>query len=79
MVACDEEIFETVNNINIVIEKTCNDCKQILEQLNIYNFLWTVNINDSFEEFLKGNLSMSRQKNGRNNSRNFLSETGRTK
>lgn len=76
MVACDEFVFTLINQINLSIEKSCNDCKQIAEFINVYNFLWTVDVNDSFEEFLKGNLSLSRKKNGKSQSRNFLNDGG---
>ena len=68
-----------MNSVNNSIEKTCIECKQILKYINVYNFLWTVDINESFQEFLKGNVSISRQKTGRTISRNFMSEGGVTK
>lgn len=79
MIAQDEEIFSLVNIINNCIEKSCLECKQIIQYINIYSFLWTVDINEAFEEFLKGNLSISKQKTGRTQSRNFMSEGGVTK
>jgi hypothetical protein len=74
MVARDEAIFEMVSKINDSIEKTCIGCKNILDYFNAYNFLWTADIHETFEQFLRGKMSLSRGKQPQPPSKNFMSD-----
>lgn len=71
--ARDEAIFDTVNQINTSIETACNACKKIFDYFNGFSFLWTTDIHETFINFLKGISSLSRSKNPRPPSKNFMS------
>ena len=73
MVARDMGIFDIVSSINDLIDVSCNECKKIIVHMNAFSFLWTTDIYVTFEEFLKGNLSISRDKQPRPPSKNFMS------
>lgn len=73
MIAQDESIFEIVKNINASIERACLECKNIFNNFNSFSFLWTNDIHNTFEDFLKGVLSLSRDKKPRPPSKNFMS------
>ena len=73
MVARDEVIYEMVNKINDSIEQTCSGCRNLLDHFNTYSFLLTSDIHEIFEEFVKGNSSLSRVKQPRPPSKNFMS------
>jgi hypothetical protein len=74
MVARDDEIFDTVSNINASIEDTCNEGRKISHFFNSFSFLWTVDIHERFEEFLKGDSSVFNANQPRPPSKNFMSE-----
>ena len=73
--ARDETVFELVTKINISIEETIKQCKRTQEYLNAFNYLWTSDIHVTFDEFLKGNTSISRHKQVRPPSKNMASKT----
>lgn len=73
MVARDDAIFDIVNKINNSIEKTCGECKKIIDYFNAFSFLWTGDIHETFDQFLRGISSLSRQKQARPPSKNFMS------
>lgn len=79
MVARDEAIFEVVNKINNSIEHACNECRKIFDYFNAFSFLWTSDIHETFVNFLKGTASLSRDKNPRPPSKNFMSNRNVTK
>lgn len=73
MVARDEDVFEIVSKINESIEKTSVECKNILDYFNAFSYLWTSDIHETFEEFLRGNASLSRDNDKpRPPSKNFM-------
>ena len=73
MVAADSDIFDLVSKINDSIEKTSSECKKNLEYFNAYSFLWTTDIHVTFDDFLKGLSSISKNKQPRPPSKNFMS------
>ena len=76
IVARDESVYNVVTKINLSIEETINDCKKTLEYFNAYNYLWTSDIHATFEDFLKGKASLSRNEQVRPPSKN---ETAKNK
>ncbi len=70
MIANDENVNGLISRINTSIEESFSECKFVVNYLTKYSFLWTIDINQAFKEFLKGNTS--KQKSGRANSRNFV-------
>ena len=79
MVAQDESVYEMVKEINSSIERVCLECKKIFNFFNAFSFLWTNDIHDIFEDFLKGAVSLSRDKNSRPPSKNFMTNRTSTK
>ena len=73
LVANDESIFEVVHKINMSIEITIKQCKKKLEYFNAFSFLWTSDIHLTFDEFLKGNSSILKNRQRRPPSKNFMS------
>lgn len=73
LVARDEVTYNIVTKINDCINKTCSDCKKLLNNFNTFNYLWTGDINQTFDQFLRGINSLSKQKQARPPSKNFMS------
>lgn len=76
MVARDEVIFDLVSKINESIEKTSAECRQIFDYFNEYSFLWHSDIHETFEQFLRGQASLSRENKPRPPSKNFMTLGG---
>lgn len=73
MVARDEVVFDMVSKINESIEKTSGECRKIIDYFNAYSFLWQSDIHETFEQFLRGQASISREAKPRPPSKNFMS------
>jgi hypothetical protein len=73
MIAQDESIYEVVKSINASIENVCVQSKAVLDAFHAFNFLWTSDIHDIFEDFLKGLVAISRGNTPRPPSKNFMS------
>lgn len=74
MVAQDESIFEIVKNINMSIGRVCQECKKMFEMFNGFSFLWTNDIHQIFENFLRGSVLLSRDNKPRPPSKNFMNQ-----
>jgi dynein heavy chain len=79
MVANDESTFDLVNKINDSIEKTSTACRKVFDYFNSFSYLWTCDIHITFSEFLKGITSLSRGKQKRPPSKNFMSNRNTAK
>lgn len=72
MVARDETVFDMVNKINESIEKTSVECRKVFDYFSPYSFLWQSDIHETFEQFLRGKASLSRENKPRPPSKNFM-------
>lgn len=73
MVARDEVIFDLVSKINESIEKTSIECRKVFDYFSSYSYLWQSDIHETFEQFLRGQASLSRENKPRPPSKNFMS------
>ncbi|XP_071095883.1 uncharacterized protein [Haliotis cracherodii] len=56
-IAADDEVKQLLMNINQMVEENSEECKKLLEVFRDYAFLWLQDVNQTFEDFLRGNLS----------------------
>ncbi|XP_052258855.1 uncharacterized protein LOC127863384 isoform X2 [Dreissena polymorpha] len=56
-ISADEEVKQLLIDINKLVEENSEECKKLLEIFSDYAFLWLQDVNITFEEFLRGNLT----------------------
>jgi F0F1-type ATP synthase gamma subunit len=53
----DEEVEQLMEQITKVVENNAEECTKLFHLFKDYSFLWEQDVNQTFSEFLHGNLS----------------------
>ncbi|XP_053409232.1 uncharacterized protein LOC123561373 isoform X4 [Mercenaria mercenaria] len=56
-ISADEEVKQLLVDTNKLVEENGEECKKLLEIFSDYAFLWLQDVNITFDEFLRGNLT----------------------